>query len=98
LRINDETLRRWQQLDALSVLLVLADHGKADNTFRPTKSTMTSRWHATVRGVEFELLLTGPKFWDTRANRGGGGGVDLVMHLLGLQFKSAANLLVELGL
>jgi hypothetical protein len=34
-------------------------------------------------GAAWELLVTGPKWFDTRAGKGGGGGIDLVMHLLG---------------
>jgi hypothetical protein len=37
----------------------------------------------------------GPKFWDVRMDRGGGGAIDLVMHIHGLNFKAAAKLLKE---
>ena len=39
----------------------------------------------------FELLLTGPKFYDTRQKRGGGGAIDLVMHLYQIDFKKAVD-------
>jgi hypothetical protein len=42
---------------------------------------------------EFELLLTGPKFWDTRMEVGGGGAIDLACHLAGCSFKAAVRLL-----
>jgi hypothetical protein len=69
----------------------MADFAKADITFRPLKNSSSSRWHASVGGREFELVLTGPKFWDTRAELGGGGAIDLVMHLTGLKFKDAVR-------
>ncbi|WP_255208805.1 hypothetical protein [Paraburkholderia youngii] len=47
---------------------------------------------------EFELLLRGPKFYDTRAKRGGGGAIDLIMHLHRVGFIQAVNLLQEAGL
>ncbi len=88
----------WRKLNASNVLLVVADYAKEDASFVPAKNAATTRWHARVRQTEFELLLTGPKFWDVRANRGGGGAVDLVMHLHGYHFKSAVALLTKSGL
>jgi hypothetical protein len=98
MRINNTALLRWQQLDARTVLLAIADHAKQDDTFEPTKNRGTTRWHASVGGNEFELLLTGTKFWDTRTRAGGGGAVDLVMHLVDSNFKHACNVLRELQL
>lgn len=51
------------------------------------------RWHATAAGRGFELLLCGPKFFDTRARTGGGGAVDLAMHLWATNFRGAVSLL-----
>ena len=91
MRVDNQILDRWQKLDA-SKYLAVADYAKEDVSFVPAKNAATTRWHARVRQNEFELLLTGPKFWDTRANQGGGGAVDLVMHLHGCHFKPAAKL------
>jgi len=44
-----------------------------------------------VDGRDFELLTTGLKWFDTRANVGGGGSIDLAMHLLQLDFKQAVR-------
>lgn len=51
----------------------------------------------TLEGRDFELLLRGPKFFDTRLQRGGGGAVDLVMHVRHVDFKGATNLLRTLA-
>lgn len=96
--VDNLTLQRWRQLDAATVLRALAEHAKPDASFVPTKNTITRRWHANVQGREFELLLTGPKFWDNRMQRGGGGAVDLTMHLTGCGFRHAAAVLKEHGL
>jgi len=96
--VGNSSLARWRSLDAVRVLGALADYSKRDVTFRPFKDPKTSRWHACVRGHEFELLLTGPKFWDTRDKRGGGGAVDLAMHLARVDFKQAVELLRNAGL
>jgi hypothetical protein len=49
-------------------------------------------------GADFELLVTGLKWFDARAGKGGGGAVDLCMHLLGLDFVAAVKLLCRAGL
>jgi hypothetical protein len=98
MRIDSAVLLRWRNLDAAIVVTAIADHAKEDRTFRPIKNATTSRWHVTVGGNDFELLLTGPKFWDTRARAGGGGAVDLAMHLSGADFKRATCQLQELRL
>jgi integrase len=91
-RDNSE-LVRWRSLNAQDVLSVLADYAKQDCDFKPRTSHRSTRWHATANGFEFEILCTGPKFLDTRGGKGGGGAVDLAMHLLGLDFKQAICLL-----
>lgn len=98
MRIAGTVLSRWHSLDAATALAAIADHVKQDKTFEPVKDSTTTRWHVTVDGHDFELLLTGPKFWDTRARTGGGGAIDLVMHLAGTDFKRAARRLQALRL
>jgi len=47
--------------------------------------------HVSVSGGVVELLATGSKWYDTRVEKGGGGAIDLAMHLLGLDFVSAVK-------
>lgn len=96
--VDNFDLARWRSLDAASVLLLLADYAKQDHDFIPRASLTSTRWHATAGGNDFELLCTGPKFLDTRANKGGGGAIDLAMHLLRMDFRQAAKLLHSRGL
>ena len=93
--VDKITLTRWREMDAIVVLRSVADHAKEDRSFHPRASPQTSRWHARVAGREWELLCTGPKFWDVRAEQGGGGALDLAMYLYGLSFKAAVALLKE---
>lgn len=97
-RVDKQTLARWQALPAVEVVLSVADYAKEDPTYRPLTGRSTTRWHVTFAQSEFELLLTGPKFWDTRAKVGGGGAVDLLMHLTGDDFRGAVNALHARGL
>ena len=91
--VDNLTLTRWRTLDAVAVLRAIADHLKQDAEFRPRQSHDTTRWHASVAGHDYEILCTGPRFLDTRANRGGGGAVDLVMHVLDVDFERAVKVL-----
>lgn len=59
-------LERLRNLDCARVLAVLDGYFKQDRTFVPVKNKSTQRWHChTVRG-DFELLITGSKWFDTR--------------------------------
>lgn len=91
-------LERLRNLDCTRVLDVLDGHFKRDPSFVPVKNENTQRWHcSTVRG-DFELLITGTKWFDTRQRRGGGGAIDLVIVLTGCSFVDAVHLLVDRGL
>jgi hypothetical protein len=96
--VDKLTLMRWREMDAIVVLKTFADHVKEDRSFHPITSRQTSRWHAHVAGRDWELLCTDQKFLDVRAEHGGGGAIDMVMHLYGLPFKAAVALLTEKGL
>jgi hypothetical protein len=92
-KIDEADLVRWRELPASKLLVLVANHVKRDTTFVPINGKFTERWHANVAGREFELITDGPKFFDTRAKKGGGGGVDLVMHLFGHEFRAASKFL-----
>lgn len=96
--VDNSVLARWRMTAASVALKALADHAVEDQSFKPLASKDTSRWHASAGGHDFELLCTGPRYFDTRAQRGGGGAIDLAMHLLAIDFRAAAKLLAEKGL
>lgn len=91
--VDDSTLEQWRKLDALQVLEKLECYFKRDDSFHPIKAKDTSRYHVNANGREWEFLITGPKFWDTRRGKGGGGALDLTMHLFDLDFKQAVIML-----
>lgn len=96
--VDNPTLERWRQLDALVVLQEFADYIKQDLDFIPRESLESTRWFATIGGNDFELLCTGPRFWDVRGKTGGGGAIDLVMLVCSTDFRGAAALLKAKGL
>lgn len=86
-------LQAWRALQCTSVFQSAAIYAKRDPTYVPAKDPSSERWHVKSGNGEFELLVTGNKFFDTRAKAGGGGGVDLLMHISATNFKSAVALL-----
>lgn len=96
--VDNLLLDRWRRLDAAAVLLALSDHAKQDREYVPAKNAASTRWHVCAYGAEYEIVCTGPKFLDTRRGKGGGGAVDLAMHLLGSDFKGAVAALMTAGL
>ena len=90
-----ETLTRLREMPASDALGMLAIHMKVDPTYVPVKASHSRRWHVCTARGEFELLTTGPKWYDTRARRGGGGAIDLAMHVLGLSFVDAVKYLTR---
>ena len=95
--VNNSELERYRRLDAMRVLRLLAEHIKVDRDFKPTKAKLTRRVYVSAAGMDWEMLVDGPRFFDLRAARGGGGAIDLVMYLWGLPFKSAVAKLKESG-
>lgn len=73
--------QRAQRLRAVPLAAVLRSAGAQPDPRDPHK------WH-TAQGV---LSITGPKFMNWRHGRGGGGAIDLVMHLYSLTFGQALD-------
>lgn len=55
------------------------------------------RMLATGGGVDIELLWTETRFCEVRDRKGGGGMVDLVMHLFRANFRKAVAELLARG-
>lgn len=91
--VSDECLVRWRELPATTTVRALCDYSKVDPTFQPVKDLGTQRWHVRVGNREFELLLSGAKFFDAQTRRGGGGAIDLAMVLLNADFRRAVTAL-----
>lgn len=72
-------------------IAVLAIYFKADPTYRPVKDMRSRRWHLRTTCGEFEILTSGDKWYDTRVKRGGGGAIDLTMHVKGMSFIEAVE-------
>ena len=91
--VDNRVLTGLREATVIEALARLSDHWKVDASYRPLKSARSIRVHLTAGGREYELVCTGAKWWDTRAHRGGGGAIDLAMHLYQCSFKRALELL-----
>lgn len=89
------TLTRLRQMPACDALALLATHLKVDPTYRPIKDDQSQRWHLSTGRGDFEIVTTGPKWYDTRARHGGGGAIDLAIYLLDVPFVDAVKLLTR---
>ena len=86
-------LKPFREMASEAALVLLSIDIKADTSYVPMKDPNSRRWHARTSYGEFEILTTGPKWYDTRSRKGGGGAIDLAMHVLGLSFVDAVKLL-----
>lgn len=84
-------LAELRDMPVSAALDLLGLYWKRDPDFRPIKDKHTTRVNVAIGGGMVELLTTGPKWYDTRAEKGGGGAIDLAMHLLRLDFVSAVK-------
>ena len=96
--VDKSDLERWRTMSAAVVLAALSDYAKKDQDYRPVRDSASTRWHVTAHGAELEIVCTGAKFFDTRGGIGGGGAVDLAIHLFGVNFKQAIVMMRSKGL
>jgi len=88
---SPELLETLRAMPVAAALDALGLYWKKDPDFTPVKDKNTVRLNVAVGGGAVELLATGCKWYDTRAEKGGGGAVDLAIHLLRLDFVTAVK-------
>jgi hypothetical protein len=92
-----DEVKRARSVPLLAVLAHVAAYVKEDLEYAPRNTSRESRrFHASCNGCDFRLILTGEKWFDelvegTSSKRGGGGAIDLVMHLTGMNFVLAVK-------
>jgi hypothetical protein len=84
-RDREAERRRAEVLRAIPLTTVLTYRGAERDRFD------RSKWH-TERGT---LSVTGARFWNWTIERGGGGAIDLVMHLADLRYRPAGQWLQQ---
>jgi hypothetical protein len=87
------TLLHLRETPSDVALRSLAIYCKVDASFHPIKDIKSHRWHVRTEYGEFGILTTGLKWYDPRAKIGGGGAIDLAMHILQVPFVEAVRML-----
>lgn len=95
--ITKEKIAFLKEMPLLSVLEGLHFYVKKDRDFHPTGNLKTIRVIASEpSGFQYEFVITGSLWFDTRQGVGKKGAIDLVMHLTGCNFKEAIDRLTEI--
>jgi len=90
---SDASLAQFRAMSLKDACSYLGCYWKEDPDFVPIKDPVTKRVFISNGSRVFEILVTSSKWFDSRFNRGGGGAIDLVMYLFGLDFVGAVNLM-----
>lgn len=96
-----ESIHRARSVPLLKVLTHVSDYLKEDHDYTARDPSVGSRrFQVNCHKRDYRLLLTGEKWLDElvdrgTAGRGGGGAIDLVMHLTGANFVQAVKLCLE---
>lgn len=91
-KVSPEAVERANVLRALPLLKALDAVGayvKRDESYVPVKNRDSSRYHISVNNQDYELLIGPQKWFDTRTGTGGGGAIDLMMHVYSEPFNKA---------
>lgn len=94
-------ISRARCISLLKLLSHVCDYVKEDQDYTPRDaSTDSRRFQANCCKRDFRLIITGEKWIDELVNRGaegrgGGGGIDLVMHLTGMNFVQAVKICLD---
>lgn len=98
---TDADVFRARSVPLLKVLSHVCDYVKEDPDYTPRDpATGSRRFQVNFHRRDFRLILTGEKWLDELVNRGaegrgGGGGIDLVMHLTGANFVQAVKVCLD---
>lgn len=90
-RFDEAEITRLRALSVKETLRVLGLYWKLDPDYVPNNNPESIRINVSALENSFEIIATGDKWFDTRARRGGGGAIDLTMHLYATTFPKAVK-------
>lgn len=93
-RFNPADLNRIRALPLEKVFQVLGLYYSEDFSYKPVNGK-SQRFNVSVNYEVFELIVTNDKWFDTRSGVGGGGSIDLTMHLFSCSFTEAVKTLQD---
>lgn len=93
-RFSDAEIHTARNQDLETVLRFLGQYVTQDKTYVPKKNENSKLFVAEINGRRFSnLLITGERWFDLDAKKGGGGAIDLTMYLMNVCFVKAVKLL-----
>lgn len=92
-KFSDEELKRLREVPLLKALDALELHYQHDPDYKPRKFQESMRVIVSVKDLVYTLQITGMRWYDMHSKAGGGGAIDLTMHLMQCDFFQAAKLL-----
>lgn len=98
---NPSDISKARRVPLLKVLSYVSDYIKEDPDYTPrAPSTGSRRFQVNCQKRDFRLIITGERWLDELAQRGakvrgGGGGIDLAMHLTGMNFVQAVKVCLD---
>lgn len=94
-RFDEKLLTQFREQKTEETFKYLGLYYSIDRDFVPVGNPNTKRFNVSVNNQVFEIVSTGVKWFDTRWKKGGGGAIDLVMHLYGVDFVAAVKILMK---
>ena len=92
-----ELINQVRRLKLITVLNALCTYCSQDKTYEPKKNPESKVFVIEVNGMRYNnLLITGDRWYDLEAKKGGGGAIDLTMYLRKISFVQAVKLLSSL--
>ncbi len=96
-RIDEAEIASLRRMSVDNTLDLLGLYAKIDRDYQPKKNTKSKRINVSLNSSVIELVVTNEKWYDTNAQRGGGGAIDLTMHLYRETFVQAVRRLQAKG-
>lgn len=92
-KFAQDQIAKARAVPLLDALEALGYYVSKDTAFEPRKTKRTISVFVSNDADVRELIITGEKWYDKREQIGGGGAIDLVMHLRQISFSRAVRLL-----
>lgn len=98
---NTEQINQARRAPFLAALDFLDAYYKRDREYAPLDpATKSIRVQVNYQGRDFRFILTGEKWFNEllsegTPNRGGGGAIDFVRHITGLNFVQAVKICLD---
>lgn len=89
--IDPDLVSRLRSLPVEKMARILGLHFKQDKSYEPTKFPNSKCYHISLENQVFEIIVTGLKWYSVHRKFGGGGAIDLTMHIFNDSFTRAYN-------